>query len=276
MTTTPDRRRQPAGAAASAGGQFATEARQEPSISLSALSPHVRELVEADLADRRFQRLLEADLADRRLRHLDEAGEALRRHEAATAESAAADQALEQAQVRARQAQVALEESEREMDTVRSILHGLGLGEADVAEVSYVNAKVVTDAVRVPNWGTFRRVKPDDAITREFSALRVQVDRELDADEARHVAGLIGYAWAVAGGESLPEPEQDRPNSIVLPADAAQVVSRSRMDAFVHSLPRTILEGSPVRKTDRAGAGTAGTRLVEPLTGVRDVHLFVG
>jgi len=35
------------------------------------------------------------------------------------------------------------------------------------------------------------------------------------------------------------------------------------LEEFEDTLPTMINEGSPVRKTDRAGAGTKGTRLVE-------------
>lgn len=100
-------------------------------------------------------------------------------------------------------------------------------------------------------------------------AIRLQADRPLTSEEAQRLAQLAGYQYrATIAGESLGWPDQDTPASIVVGADT----TKSRRDDlgqamadFESGLGRIVAEGSPVRKTDRAGAGTKGTRLVEGL-----------
>jgi hypothetical protein len=112
----------------------------------------------------------------------------------------------------------------------------------------------------------FHRRRPGMFAGNPYS-MRFQVNRRLTEDDARHLAGLVGYAYrATIAGESIGHPEIDTPFSFIVSAD---MTKSSRDDLgmgledFEATLPRVLAEGSPIRKTDRAGAGTQGTRLIE-------------
>lgn len=97
--------------------------------------------------------------------------------------------------------------------------------------------------------------------------MRLQFNRPLRDTEKLHLAGLAGYAYrTTVAGEQLGEPHADSPYSFVVSAD----MTKSRRDdlgialeEFEGAFPDMIRKGSPVRTTDRAGAGTKGTSLVE-------------
>lgn len=98
-------------------------------------------------------------------------------------------------------------------------------------------------------------------------AMRFQANRPLSPDEMRHAAGLIGYAYrANVRGESLGEPVPDTPYSFTVSADSTKTARDDVGVAFAEfedALPDLIASGSPVRKTDRSGPGTKGTKLIE-------------
>lgn len=131
----------------------------------------------------------------------------------------------------------------------------------------------VDDTVEVAGYGTFTR-RREGVFANQPYAMRVQVDRELSNDEARHLAQLVGYDYSKTGGERLGDPHQDAPNSIVVYADTTKGRAYRHLDDFELDLESTITDGSPLRKTDRSGAGTKGTRLVEGLSGVSGVHIY--
>jgi hypothetical protein len=98
-------------------------------------------------------------------------------------------------------------------------------------------------------------------------AMRIQANRPLSDDEMRKMAGLTGYAYrATIAGESIGSPMRDSPYSFVVSSDMTKT-SRDDLgmglEDFEEMLPNMLADGTPVRKTDRAGAGTQGTRLVE-------------
>lgn len=99
-------------------------------------------------------------------------------------------------------------------------------------------------------------------------AMRIQANRPLD-DEMRVMAGLVGYAYrSTVAGESIGQPMRDSPYSFVVSSDTTKT-SRDdlgmALEEFEEALPGMIKDGSPIRKTNRAGAGTQGTRLVDGL-----------
>lgn len=97
-------------------------------------------------------------------------------------------------------------------------------------------------------------------------AIRLQADRDLTDDEIQHIAGLTGYSYATAGrGEGIGAPERDSARSFIIGADTTKGRVYRNLDVFEENLDTFIREGSPVRKTDRSGPGTKGTRLVEGL-----------
>jgi len=112
----------------------------------------------------------------------------------------------------------------------------------------------------------FHRRRPGVFAGSPYS-MRFQVNRRITDDDARHLAGLVGYAYrSTIAGESIGSPEIDSPFSFIVSAD---MTKSSRDDLgmgledFEAMLPRVLAEGSPIRKTDRAGVGTKGTRLID-------------
>jgi hypothetical protein len=101
----------------------------------------------------------------------------------------------------------------------------------------------------------------------DWYSVRAEFDRVLTTDEAMEASGAIGYALRIyiAGEElSLPTIELSSEGKTVLTYGYDSTKTRrddpNHEEAF--GMAKTyIVEGSPVRKTDRAGRGTAGTRL---------------
>jgi hypothetical protein len=102
----------------------------------------------------------------------------------------------------------------------------------------------------------------------DWYTIRAEFDRVLTAQEIIEASGAIGYALRIyVAGEELSLPTLEV-------ADAGKTVlvfgydsTKTRRDDPNHEeafdkARDYIVEGSPVRKTDRAGRGTAGTRLV--------------
>lgn len=92
------------------------------------------------------------------------------------------------------------------------------------------------------------------------------VNQNVDDEQMMHLAGLTGYAFSVLSGEGLSLPERVSENSFTLSTDFTKCRSKDH-DGFINSINDMIAEGSPIRKTDRSGPGTAGTRLVEGMPG---------
>jgi len=99
--------------------------------------------------------------------------------------------------------------------------------------------------------------------------MRFQANRPLTPEEARQAAGAIGYQYRrTIAGEPLGDPHIDSPYSFVLGADMTKTARDDlgiALEEFEQDLDHAVINGSPVRKTDRAGAGTKGTKLIEGL-----------
>ena len=118
----------------------------------------------------------------------------------------------------------------------------------------------------------FRRIDPEAGVHLDyFDSIRVQADRPLTKDESERLAQLTGYAavQTMGQGEGFGDPTRDTDSSIVLGADVTKFAGRKSVGDFPDQLLQTVSEGTPVRKTDRAGTGTKGTRLVEGIPGVK-------
>ncbi len=101
-------------------------------------------------------------------------------------------------------------------------------------------------------------------------ALAVKASKRLTKAERERLAQIVGYAWrAFMRAENLATYERQGHDKIVFwQADTTKTVRDDVTDGwrdFLATLPRMVREGTPVRKTDRAGANTKGTRLVEGL-----------
>lgn len=95
--------------------------------------------------------------------------------------------------------------------------------------------------------------------------MRIQASRPLTDAEVQKVAQLTGYQHrATLNGEGLSDPERCGNASVLVGTDNTKSAGRkSHFTDFEEGLESTLQEGSPVRKTDRAGVGTKGTRLIE-------------
>lgn len=115
--------------------------------------------------------------------------------------------------------------------------------------------------------GTFRAIGTPDNI-------RVQVGRNLSPEQAEQLAGLVGYSYAKTGGERGNSFTQDSPNSIVFHADTTKGRAYRKLDEFLADTKAVVSEGTPVRTTDQAGAGTKGTRKAEGLSDFGYVEFY--
>jgi hypothetical protein len=102
-----------------------------------------------------------------------------------------------------------------------------------------------------------------------WKEIRAVFDRELTVYEVLKVAGALGYALRehVVGEElSLPRvaiPVEDGTTVLEFEYDSAKSRRSERHDADAFdAASQYVIEGTPVRKTDRRGPGTQGTRLV--------------
>lgn len=97
--------------------------------------------------------------------------------------------------------------------------------------------------------------------------MRIQASRPLTDAEVQRVAQLTGYQHrSTLNGEGLSDPDRCGKASVLVGTDNTKSSGRKSMFTdFEDGLEATLQEGSPVRKTDRAGAGTKGTRLIEGL-----------
>ena len=115
-----------------------------------------------------------------------------------------------------------------------------------------------------------------DAFQGDFYEIMVVVaGRGLSLEQANRLAGCTGYALRVTlAGEELPEPtvtywrEEDGLVTTILEFayDSTKSI-RSDPDhvAAFDTMRAYISDGTPIRKTDRAGSGTRGTRLLDGL-----------
>jgi hypothetical protein len=112
-----------------------------------------------------------------------------------------------------------------------------------------------------------------------FYEIMMVIDSPLTDEEISRASGCLGYALReVLAGEDLSEPEVTAfPRSVQLAYHYDSTKSRrddpDYLSAF-EKAARYIEEGTPVRRTNRAGAGTKGTRLVEGI-GTRKITFYL-
>jgi hypothetical protein len=139
---------------------------------------------------------------------------------------------------------------------------------------------VPTDADDVAVWST---VKDQMELWGEFNEIRVEIDAELTGEGVYRASGLLGYALSPLKGDRLGDPRvstviyaETGKKHTVLEYDWDSASSERTNPNYLGALANVALflkEGSPVRKTDRAGV--PGTRLVKGLGGARLFGLYV-
>lgn len=110
--------------------------------------------------------------------------------------------------------------------------------------------------------------------------IRVFVDGILDDEEIVRAAGAVGYAFRVHfHGEGLSEPQEVQRRSgltsFILEPNGDFYPRPERYVDFLSDSIFYIAEGTPVRKTDRSGPGTRGTRLINGLSRDASIKLMV-
>jgi hypothetical protein len=107
----------------------------------------------------------------------------------------------------------------------------------------------------------------------DWQEIRVVFGAYLTDEQVRQAGGCIGYALkAIHRGEELSEPRKikragkGRITTARFGYDSTKTASDDPDVLLAFSTAaRYVGEGSPIRKTDRAGAGTKGTRLCKGL-----------
>lgn len=131
---------------------------------------------------------------------------------------------------------------------------------------------IVEEVARADGGGAaWRWVYAPDAYDRDFSQIKVGLDRKLTDEDIHRVSGALGYALrATLAGEPLSEA------AVALRCDQGTVLiyeydsttSRRAAPDFYTAFDaahRYIEYGTPPRRTDRAGSGTRGTQQIEGL-----------
>jgi hypothetical protein len=105
-------------------------------------------------------------------------------------------------------------------------------------------------------------------------SMRIQVNRTISDEEIKKMADIIGYNYRqTVNGESVGIPQRDSDRSFVIFTDTTKG-SPERLDIFEEKLPDIMRDGSPIRKTDRSGLGTKGTRLTPGMEEDLGVELY--
>lgn len=97
--------------------------------------------------------------------------------------------------------------------------------------------------------------------------IRIQTDHKLSQDEVIHLARLVGYQYtSTIHGRKISAPYQDSENSFMVGVDVTTSTRADNLDEaftdFENGLDKRIQDGSDIRKTDKQGEGTKGTRAI--------------
>lgn len=116
-----------------------------------------------------------------------------------------------------------------------------------------------------------------DGPTRDFSRVRVVIEGILDDRELNQAHGCVAYAFREhLRGEDFGDIEDVERADGYTSFEAHYDSTKGRghdVGAAMVAACDYVFEGTPVRKTDRQGRGTAGTRLVNGIG--RDAFVFV-
>lgn len=105
----------------------------------------------------------------------------------------------------------------------------------------------------------------------EYDTMLIKASRPITDDEMIRLAGLTGYAYSVLAGEGLDWPVRASEDSFTVASDSTKCRNKN-FHEFYEKLASTIAEGTPIRKTNRAGEGTKGTR---KLNGIPDLTVDI-
>jgi hypothetical protein len=108
------------------------------------------------------------------------------------------------------------------------------------------------------------------------SAIRFEANRPLSKSEIIELAHMVAYLYrSTVRGDGVGRAHRDSTHSFWMDFDtlfSQRTDPMAALDEFECRLDESLLDGTPVRKTDKAGPGTKGTRAVY---GLNDPHLRV-
>jgi hypothetical protein len=157
-----------------------------------------------------------------------------------------------------------------------------GLAALSLAAVNVLNASLPTPPAP---WKRVQICQPNAGTgSAAFTEIRILADRHLTDAEVSQVSGCLGYALTeTLRGEELSLP------TVARYGEGADGITDLRYrydsDTSIRTAPDHrrafevasvyLVQGTPVRTTDRAGIGTRGTRLVEGLNDGTEFTLYV-
>ena len=158
-----------------------------------------------------------------------------------------------------------------------------------------LNKRAIPLMEAIPTMQAWRPVSDQNgtSLVCDFTAIRVICDRKLEGAEVNRLSGCLAYALKATlatGDDALSEPHVefaqtpiDSPVPLTLTLleyafDASRTIRTDPDPTAAFSLARQyILEGTPIRTTDREGVGTRNTRLLEGIgssTGMSSPGMF--
>lgn len=106
-------------------------------------------------------------------------------------------------------------------------------------------------------------------------SMRISANRPLTDDETKKIASLTGYLYrSTLNGEPISDPVSDSRSSFVVSADFTKASGKNHQSDFENNLNEFITNGTPVRKTNRSGPGTANTRLIDGMGEDLNIKLY--
>lgn len=107
-----------------------------------------------------------------------------------------------------------------------------------------------------------------DVYANEFYSFLIKTSRPVDDKELGEVCSLIGFLFRkTVGGEGLEWPDRLTEDTFVIVTDSTKG-SMNNFGEFHDALNNFIATGTDIRKTNRQGEGTKGTRAIE---GIEDL-----
>lgn len=107
-----------------------------------------------------------------------------------------------------------------------------------------------------------------DVYANEFYSFLIKTSRPVTDKEMGQVCSLIGFRFRMTvGGEGLEWPDRIADDTFVIVTDSTKG-DMNHFGEFHDGLNDFIATGTDIRKTNRAGEGTKGTRAIE---GIKDL-----
>lgn len=109
-----------------------------------------------------------------------------------------------------------------------------------------------------------------DVYANEFYSFLIKTSRPVNDEELGQLCSLLGFRFrSTVGGEGLEWPDRLSDDTFVIVTDSTKG-NMNHFGEFHDGLNDFIVTGTDIRKTNRAGEGTKGTRAIE---GMKDLKV---